>query len=747
MAGFGILAALWFSRAIWAPLPPERLPGLFDYPSAYLGDSLLIPTAAVLLVAGARALPSVSRERAIAAIGAMVGASSLAALQVLWLVDDHPRRNWTLPAPHRFDLAGAWHAMYSVAIAAPLLAGVIVLLAYRMNSALRVGGEQQARARRLLDGAGATGVLSCLFCYAALAARDSMTSTFGSWATIAELGVAFIVFMALSALVLRRSFVHFWPSILLAVLAAAGLIAIFAVSWQAERTRILGIAQAVVCAVGVALVPLVPGLSGKKTSSGDAVSEYRVYRPSFGNAAIGAAILTAVLPAFWSFAAADLAASHWSWATAWLIGYATAIGAVAVAIVRKGRLVWLSRAADVLLVFILLGAIALVAITLPRWHQASDSAPFSSFIVAIIIARIFFPVLKVRMHAEIRGEQSTARDADGRFGLQGTAKLSATVTAGMLLAAALTAVISLLAFTLAAAIDRKYIGGTGAARGVWLLLAVGVGFVAITVLLGWFKAKAGLTKLAFAAPVATLAWSAALVFSGMHGMSEGWIALIGGTLLALWSANSTLNNAGVLRERPIGCLTWLTAGAAAVSGFTSGVFALSAALASGPSHVYTWFAEISTATAVLVVNGGLSVAAGSIISRTKGQTRHGPVHNLIQDAALMVLLYLIALVIPRFTALHLPSDLDYWDRLVATFAIVGPFLTYFLGPYEWLLTTNLEHLDREGSRPGQRMPTRRELPSRRRDCWLGTRCSCRLLGGGWKDLTTLLSAHPQCTHP
>jgi hypothetical protein len=157
-----------------------------------------------------------------------------------------------------------------------------------------------------------------------------------------------------------------------------------------------------------------------------------------------------------------------------------------------------------------------------------------------------------------------------------------------------------------------------------------------------------------------------------------------------------LSNAGLLRGSPIDRLHWAAVGAVAVSGFASGSFALSAALASGPSHVYTWFAGISTAVAVLAVNGGLSVAVGSLIVRgPQEQTRHGLLHNLIQDATLMVLLYLIALVIPVVTVLHLPPALGYWERLVATFAIVGPFLMYFHGPYQWLLTTNLGHLGRE----------------------------------------------------
>lgn len=696
MAGFLILAVLWFSRGTWAAASAARLPGLFDYPSAYLGDSVLLPVAAALLAAGARSLPAVPRERVIAAVAASAGASALAGLQGLWLLDDHPARNWTLPAPHRFNIAGIWHAAYSVLVAA-LLAGAAALLARRMSSSLRAGGERREVARKLLSGAGSTGVLSCLFCYSVLAAHDSTASTFGSRSTLVGLGLGFVAFLALTVLVLRHSFGDLWPSALLGILAATAVIAIFEVSWHADRTRILGSAQAVLAAVGVALITLVPRQQDSHGDRADAYRAYREYRPTIGNTALAGAILAALLPALWSLAAAETASSHWFSAAAWIAGYGAAIGVVTTAIVRRDRLAWLAQAADALVVFALFGVIALAAITVPRLHQASDSAPLISFVVAIVISRFLFPVFKIRMMAEIRDERSTARDANGGFGLEGAAKLSATATVGMLITAGLTGAIALIAFTLAAAIDRKYVADSGALHGVWLLLAVGLALVVGTGALAWVKNKAGAPTLAMAAPLTVLAWPTALVMAGAHGVPpETWVALAGGVLLALWSANTMLNNAGLLRGSPIDALHWTTVGAVTISAFISGSFALSAALASGPSHIYTWFAGISTAAAVLGVNGGLSVAAGSLIARTpSGKTRHGLLHNLIQDATLFALLYLIALIIPVVTLLHLPPTLGYWGRIVATFAIVGPFLTYFLGPYQWQLTTNLEHLGRE----------------------------------------------------
>jgi hypothetical protein len=693
-AGFGVLAGLWFSRAIWAGEPVEPLPGLFDYPSAYVGDSLLLPVTVALLVAGIRELPMAPGDRMVAAVAALGGAGALASLQLLWLLDDDPERNWTLSAPHRFNIAGIWHAVYAVLVAA-LVTGAFAMLARRLSSALAAGGESRERARGLLNGAGATGVLSCFFSYAVLVVRDSTAGTFGSRSTLAGLAIGFVVLLALTMLVLRRSMADLWPSALLGVLAGAAVAIVFVASWHADTSRILGAAQAVLTAMGVVLVALVPRLPEGRAGSEDPAVAYREYRPTIGNVVLAGVILALLLPALWTLAAAQMASSHWPAATGWSLGYTMAILVATVAVVRKDRLSWLRQAADVLLVFAAFGAIALAAMTVPNWSQASDLAPVGSLVVAGIISRMFFPMFQIRMNSEIRDEQSPA--VDGRFGLRGAARLSAIATFGMLAVAALTGAISLLTFTLAAAIDRKYITDSGALPGVRLLLAVGVGLVVVVATLAWIKKRAQARRLAVIAPLAVLVWPATLALFGAHGVPPvTWMAILAGVLLALWSANTLLNNAGLLPESPIDRLHLATIGAMAVSGFASGSFALSVALASGPSHVYTWFAGISTGGAVLVVHGGLGAAAGSLVSRSpQEQTRHGLVYNLIQDAVLMVLLYLITLVIPLVTLLHLPPTLSYWERLAATFAIVGPFLAYFLGPYQWNLTLNLGHLDRE----------------------------------------------------
>nr|BFE51888.1 hypothetical protein GCM10017745_53150 [Saccharothrix mutabilis subsp. capreolus] len=114
VGGFGALLA--FSLA--TRRSTRDLPGLWTYRSATWGDGLLLPVCCGALVLARAGLPPVERERLIGGAAAALGAAGGAATQVLWLLDDAPRLNWTLPRPHRFNAAGAYHAVYLVTMSA-----------------------------------------------------------------------------------------------------------------------------------------------------------------------------------------------------------------------------------------------------------------------------------------------------------------------------------------------------------------------------------------------------------------------------------------------------------------------------------------------------------------------------------------------------------------------------------------------------------------------------------------------------
>jgi hypothetical protein len=477
-AGFAILALLWFTRGIWWTAPPTHVAGLFHYPSAYFGDSVLLPVAATMMAAGVKLLPRASHERVIAIVAGALAAASAIIAQVIWLADNHPLTNWTLPEPHRFNAAGVWHAIYFVGTATTLTI-LMALLSRRISAALH--GPGRALVEALLRGAGPSLVLSCLLTYAVLATHDSLAPTLASRTSVAGIGITVAIFFGLAALVLRRSFGLIMAQLILAALAAATVVLSVDAPWSAERTHILGVAGAALAGVGVTLLSLVRGREMEP-------DDYRKYRPSPAQVPLVGVVLVVLLPALWTHAAAEVDASRWVQAGLWLAAYLAAIAVVPVLIVREQRAKWLFQASDVMMVFALLGVIVLIALTVPRWQEASDSAPFSSLLVAIAVSQGLFPIMRNRMNTEIRDEQGDANPS-GAFGLGDVAKLSATATIGMLIISGLAGAVSLVGFTLATAVDRKYVADSGALPGIWSLLGVGVGLVLLTAVLALLKTR------------------------------------------------------------------------------------------------------------------------------------------------------------------------------------------------------------------------------------------------------------------
>ncbi len=633
------------------------------------------------MTAAATVLPS-ARYDHVAAIGSGLAAGlSAITVQVLWLQDDRARGNWTTPEPHRLNIAGIWHAAYFL-IAASTFGVLFGLLASRISHA---AGSHAVEA--MLRSAGPSLTISCLLIYVVLAGHDSLAPTLAARSSLATLGAAVIAFLVLAALMLKSSFTRLVPHLALGALAACATLLSVTTSWPTDQTRVFGVVGAGLAAIGIALLSLAPGRG---------MTSHESYLPDRAHALLLGAILVVTLPALWARAATEVASSEWARTGAWSAAFLVTVAFSPLLILPAQRLRWLRQAADVMLVFALLSAIALVATTVSKWPEASDTATLSSFLVAAAITLCLFPILRLRMHAEVRGEQGAA-DASGSFALAESAGRAATATVGMLLIAGLTGGVSLTGYTLAVAIDRKYLADYRAGSTVWHLLAMGAAVVALATVLATLKVRRSIPALRFAAPVIVLAWPLAIVFSDRHDVGPVTsLAIGGGVLLALWFTNTVINNVGLFRGGQLDAILWTTTGAAAISSFATGFFAMSSALADSPGHVYSWFTGISAGTLALAVNGGLLIASGHLAAvGTGGHTRHGLTHDLIQDTALISLLYLIALIIPATTFLHLAPDLGYWGRLVATFVIVGPFLTYFLGPYQWQLRLNLGHVARE----------------------------------------------------
>ena len=133
ISGFGGLLA--FSIAIRSST--RDLPGLWTYRSATWGDGLLLPVSCGALVLARMSLPAGERDRLLTTAAASVGALGGAATQVLWLLDDAPRLNWTLPRPHHFNAAGVYHAIYLTVMSAAFAALWVSVIARALEAAPR----------------------------------------------------------------------------------------------------------------------------------------------------------------------------------------------------------------------------------------------------------------------------------------------------------------------------------------------------------------------------------------------------------------------------------------------------------------------------------------------------------------------------------------------------------------------------------------------------------------------------------
>ncbi|MER6133943.1 hypothetical protein [Streptomyces sp. NPDC001815] len=191
LPGFGALWVFWQAAG-----RSSELPGLFAFRSATWGDGILLPLLALCLrVMTERLRPAtgiVHRRRVVTA-GAFAGAAVGVTVIVMWLVEDRPALNWTMPKPHSFTAAGIWHAAFLVAACA-LFAWLAVDLALH----LRRSGE--AAVRRSLSSSWAAVALACTAGYAWLGISDALGSggsVGGSTSLAVLVGTAIVVGCAL----------------------------------------------------------------------------------------------------------------------------------------------------------------------------------------------------------------------------------------------------------------------------------------------------------------------------------------------------------------------------------------------------------------------------------------------------------------------------------------------------------------------------------------------------------------------
>jgi hypothetical protein len=137
-SGFGAMSLFW----IHSRREHEQLTGLYEYLAASWGDGLCLPVGIATLSYLTTGLPRTPGETKLS-IGCGVSAALIgAAVQAGWLLDDNPALNWTLPAPHHFNAAGVYHAVFLTALAGynGVLAGLASARLRSCSDSLSVDG-------------------------------------------------------------------------------------------------------------------------------------------------------------------------------------------------------------------------------------------------------------------------------------------------------------------------------------------------------------------------------------------------------------------------------------------------------------------------------------------------------------------------------------------------------------------------------------------------------------------------------
>lgn len=229
--------------------PPAGLPGLGAYPSAYLGDSLLLPAGCLVLLLGIRALAPARRERPLAAVAAAVAAAAAVAVQAEWLEDPTTPPNWTMPHPGHLDAAGWWHAAYFTGMSMILLVLATTFLA-RVWSGRRAGDRAAAA---VSSGTGAAAVLAAWGSYAALAIHDDFSGTVGSSSSISSFTLVGTVLL-MAAVLVAVAYGRLAAVLARPALAAAGAIAVITSLVTAPVPARIGVAAALVAGAAVTAI-------------------------------------------------------------------------------------------------------------------------------------------------------------------------------------------------------------------------------------------------------------------------------------------------------------------------------------------------------------------------------------------------------------------------------------------------------------------------------------------------------------
>lgn len=664
LGGFLVLVGF----AVFTP-PRPGLPGLSSYPSAFIGDPVLLPVVAAVLALGVRALVPARSDRWWAAAGALVGLAGGIGTQVLWLTDDHIRPNWTIPRPHHFNTAGMWHAVYLSATSALLSALSIVLL-------VRLRRSPSSDRRRVLGSPLAAALWIALLGYVALLVHDSGTATFASRTTLVAISTGTLVPVLLTGLAAGRDTVAMYRPAALGVLAGAA-VSVAAQGFLGGQGMEFGMGTAVAVTVPAAMAAF---LLSRATP---------IDRDSWLWAAVSAATCALLLYALWVLAFrahADGRLDHLALVAAAQIvavpvcfglgtrwrDFGSAIGTTA----ALAALVWVA------------GPLV--------WGAERITVGHHDFVVGVVLAvtvsLVLFPAVTRRYDERIIVEGKLSRT-----GTLSASHRQATAAALALLLLALVAVLlGLLSQTLRVLAGADYHDGHGWPYPQLLILGLSAAVLA--------AAGAAVTRLRsrmgrLLAALLFLPWCAVLMGTASPDLLRqspilSIVLVLTSALCAWWTGHSLLDNVFLLRLRRVDAVGWPVVVLGALATGLSAYWAASTALV-GPGHPWATLPSLLGALGVLVLQALLTTVLGRAAAPpARTVTLYGLAQNLAQDSLVIAVLHTFAVVLPVVFLVHVAPRVGT-TGLLTTLALCLPLLTFINSAYRWTAKNNTTHVLRE----------------------------------------------------
>lgn len=669
----GLVLVAGLVLPVWALFvePPAGVPGLSAFPSAFLGDTLLIPLSMLLIVGAIRSRAPTPSERRFAVTAAGAATVVACAVQASWLHDRHPRLNWTLPRPGHFTVAGWWHAFYFVALSA-LFAGLIAILLRRVSGERRYGA-------RLSAGPWTSTFFIATGTYLALAVHDSTGGKVGwaSGSSLTLIGIALVSVGALTGLALGRSFYVLLRPALVGLAGAASLTAL---------------------AVG-------PGLSGLRFTATAAVALFTaalalVYDMlNTRDSPVGAVDSTiSVLTTAGLCSASWLALSHE--AARHELARTLATAGVAILLLSILMIGILGRRAVWTLVFTALYVFALGVATTAVWldvasSAAADYVPYVAMAVGVLLA-IATKVVQVYTDHELGVpddvSQESQRQQESQVGRRSTLALVLIVVFG------LGAFMATLAFTLAANRDASLPRPIAySEEDKQLLQAVVLALILALVVFAvgprrhqqtWIRWVTWLITVVLPVGLSVLLLTAVIAHPVQSLASL--TAAAAGLVAALWTANSVLGNVWLLQGRSFSVTGNLSA--ISLSVFSGSVVAWILTAGTRTDRGGRGLVQaIAVVTVALLLMIALTTLLGGTASRGLSyRTELPPWRGLLQDGFSVSAIVLIIV----FPSGYMISNVGAGDGL----KLSVPLALLFAAPFYWIMKANRDWPEIEARR-------------------------------------------------